>query len=132
QASVAQNNFRGLGQTMNFSLSLAQGQQIFNFGFTEPYFLDTKWTAGGDLFKTQSSFIKSFQYEKLGFDLRVGYPIFDYTRLFFTYKFEEAEVTEVENPTIDTNLENGIASSLQTSLVFDKRNNIFEPTDGHF
>ncbi len=130
QASIAQNNFRGLGQNINFNMSVAANQQIYNVGFTEPYLFDTKWTAGADYFRTISNFIRSFGYEKHGFDVRVGYPIFDYTRLFLTYRYEDNSITRVANPTIDPKLENGSAGSVQTSLVHDKRNNIFEPTAG--
>lgn len=132
QASVAQNNFRGLGQNLNFNLSIAQKQQIYNVGFTEPYLFDTKWTAGADYFRTVSNFIRSFQYEKHGFDTRLGYPIMDYTRLFMTYRYEDNTVRNVANPTIDPSLENGAASSVQTSIVRDRRNNVFEPTDGYY
>lgn len=132
QASVAQNNFRGLGQNLNFNLSLAQQQQIYNIGFTEPYLFDTKWTAGADYFKTFSNFIRSFGFQKQGFNTRVGYPIFDYTRLFITYRYEDASISNVANPTIDPKIENGSTGSVQTSLILDKRNNIFEPTNGHY
>ncbi len=132
QASIAQNNFRGLGQNLNFNMSLASNQQIYNVGFTEPYFMDTKWTAGADYFRTVSNFIRSFSYEKHGFDVRVGYPIFDFTRLFMTYRYEDNTIRNVANPTIDPSLENGAASSVQTSLVHDRRNNIFEPTNGYY
>jgi outer membrane protein insertion porin family len=132
QASIAQNNFRGLGQNLNFNLSLAQKQQIYNLGFTEPYLFDTKWTAGADYFKTYSNFIRSFAYEKQGFDIRVGYPIFDYTRLFLTYRYEDAEISNQANPFIDPKVENGVASGVQASVIRDKRNNIFEPTDGYY
>jgi outer membrane protein insertion porin family len=132
QASIAQNNFRGLGQNVNFNLSLAQQQQIYNFGFTEPYFLDTKWTAGADYFRTFSNFIRSFSFEKHGFNLRVGYPIYEYTRLFLTYRYEDNKIGNVSNPTIDPALENGSSGAIQASLINDKRNNIFEPTAGHY
>lgn len=132
QASIAQNNFRGLGQNLNFNMSLAANQQIYNVGFTEPYLFDTKWTAGADYFRTVSNFIRSFSYEKHGFDVRVGYPLFDYTRLFVTYRYEDNTVRDVANPTIDESLENGAASSVQTSLITDRRNNVFEPTDGYY
>jgi outer membrane protein insertion porin family len=132
QASIAQNNFQGLGQNVNFNMSLAQQQQIYNLGFTEPYFLDTRWTAGADYFRTFSNFIRSFSFEKHGFDVRVGYPIFEYTRLFVTYRYEDSKIDNVSNPTIDPDLENGSAGALQFSLVHDKRNNIFEPSNGYY
>ena len=132
QASVAQNNFRGLGQNLNFNMSLASNQQIYNVGFTEPYLFDTKWTAGAYYFRTISNFIRSFSYEKHGFDLRVGYPLYDYTRIFVTYRYEDNTINNVANPTIDPKLENGVASSVQTSIINDRRNNVFEPTNGYY
>lgn len=132
QASIAQNNFMGRGQNINFNMSLASNQQIYNVGFTEPYLFDTKWTAGADYFRTVSNFIRSFSYEKHGFDLRVGHPIAEYTRLFLTYRYEDNSISNVANPTIDPKLENGSAGSLQGSIIHDRRNNVFEPTNGYY
>lgn len=132
QASVAQNNFRGLGQNINMNLSYSNAQQIYNLGFTEPYFYDTKWTAGADYYQTVSFFIRSFAYRKHGADVRVGHPIFEYTRLFLTYRYEDTKISRVINDAIDPKVENGSASSLQASIIRDKRNNIFEPTSGYY
>lgn len=132
QASIQQNNFRGLGQNLNFSLSIAQGQQVYNLGFTEPYFMDTLWTAGGDIFKTASSFISAYAMQKQGFDLRVGYPLSDYTRVFLTYKFEDVTISDIDANIYTKEKEEGVASGLELSIRYDKRNNVFEPTDGHY
>ncbi len=132
QGSVAQNNFRGLGQSINANLSYSTRQQIYNVGFTEPYFMDTKWTAGADYYQTLSFFIRSFAYRKHGGDVRVGHPIFEYTRLFLTYRYEDNKVSQVINEGIDEKVENGSASSLTASVIRDKRNNIFEPTNGYY
>lgn len=132
QASVAQNNFRGLGQNINMNLSYSNRQQIYNVGFTEPYLFDTKWTAGADYYQTLSYFIRSFAYRKHGADVRVGHPIFEYTRLFLTYRYEDNQVRNVINSGIDESVENGSASSLQASVIRDKRNNIFEPSNGYY
>lgn len=132
QASVAQNNFRGLGQNINANLSYSNRQQIYNVGFTEPYLFDSKWTAGADYYQTLSYFIRSFVYRKHGGDVRVGHPIFEYTRLFLTYRYEDNNVSNVINEGIDPKVENGSASSIQASIIRDKRNNIFEPTNGYY
>jgi outer membrane protein insertion porin family len=132
QASVAQNNFRGLGQNINLNLSYSDRQQIYNLGFTEPYIFDTKWTAGADYYQTVSYFIRSFAYRKHGGDVRVGHPIFEYTRLFLTYRYEDNKVSNVINDGIVEADENGSASSLQASIIRDKRNNTFEPSNGYY
>lgn len=132
QGSVAQTNFLGYGQNLSFSLSLAKSDKTFNLGFTDPYFLDTKWTAGGDVFRNSNSQSYSYSFLKQGFDFRIGYPILKYTRLFATYKYEDTLLKDVNDITIDKNLENGVASSIRTTLRRDKRNNSFEPTDGTY
>lgn len=130
--SISQNNFRGLGQNLSLNISIADRQQEFRLGFTEPYLFDSKWTAGGDVFLTRNNLSDSFSFKREGFDVRVGYPIFDYTRLFATYTLENTQIQDANDPTIDPAIENGYASSIRLALVKDKRNNIFEPTDGYY
>ena len=130
QASIAQNNFRGLGQNLNLNVSLSENQKTYNIGFTEPYFLDSKWTAGADIYQTQNGLISSFTSKKYGGDIRVGYPIFEYTRLFLTLRHEVTDIEDVKNPSVDLDLENGTSASIKSTLRYDRRNNIFEPTKG--
>lgn len=130
QASIAQNNFRGLGQNLNLNVSVSENQKTYNLGFTEPYFMDSKWTAGADVYKTQNGLISSFASEKYGGDVRVGYPIFEYTRFFVTVRHEVTDIKDVRNPTVIVEDENGTAATLKTTLRYDRRNNIFEPTKG--
>lgn len=132
QASISQNNFRGLGQNLSFSLSLSDTNKSYNIGFTEPYLFDSKWTAGGDIFSNNNETSESFSYKKQGFDVRVGYPIFDYTRLFLTYKFEDTEIKAIEDPTIVEAVENGVASSIKATVIRDTRDNKFEPSKGYY
>ena len=132
QSSIAENNFRGLGQNLSFSLSLSEIDQTFNLGFTEPYLNDSLWTAGGDIFNIRNTASLAFSYKRKGFNMRVGYPIFDYTRLFVTYKLEDTLLYDVQDPTVQPELENGLASSVRTSLIKDKRNNSFEPSAGYY
>lgn len=132
QASVSQSNFRGLGEDLNFSLNLASQQQTYSVGFTEPYFLDSKWSLGGMVYKSNSNTIESFDYAKEGFDVRVGRPVFPYTRGYLTYGYRDTEVTDTHIYGINTDEESGVASGLEISLVQDKRNNSFEPSNGHW
>lgn len=132
QASISQNNFRGLGQNLNLNVSLAENQKTYNLGFTEPYFNDSLWTAGADIYRTQNGLISSFNSEKYGGDVRIGYPIAEYTRLFLTLRHEFTKIANVTNPTIDENIENGVAATVKSSVRYDKRNNVFEPTEGTY
>lgn len=132
QASISQNNFRGLGQQLSFTTNLAKEQKSFSLSFTEPYFMDTKWTTGGEIFKNENQQLSAYDYEKQGFAARIGYPIFDYTRLFTTYKLEETKLSNIEDETIDPEAENGVTSSVRLALIRDRRNHRFEPTKGYY
>ncbi|MAW06888.1 MAG: outer membrane protein assembly factor BamA [Halobacteriovoraceae bacterium] len=132
QASIAQNNFLGKGQNLTLSLNISDVNKTYNLGFTEPYLNDTLWTAGGDFYSQNNTASTSLSYKREGFNFRVGYPIFDYTRLFGTYKYEDTEINTVNDPTIDSSLENGVASIVRVSMIRDIRNNTFEPSSGYY
>jgi outer membrane protein insertion porin family len=132
QGSIAQNNFRGLGQNLSFRVALASKDSSYHLSFTEPYFFDTKWTAGFDIFLTADEKSEAFKEKRKGFDLRIGHPIAEYTKAFFIYKFEDTEISAVNDPAVNEDLENGVASSVEAKIIRDKRNNTFEPTDGYY
>lgn len=132
QASVSQNNFRGLGQNLRFSLNWAANRRTFSLGFTEPYLFDSLWTAGGEVSSTNNQLNNGFDFKRNALNLRVGYPILDYTRLFLTYKIEDTEIESAIDPSIDVNTENGVASIIKSTIVRDTRNNRFEPSKGYF
>jgi outer membrane protein insertion porin family len=132
QASVSQSNFRGLGQNLTFSLNIAKTSNTFSVDFTEPYFLDTKWSLGGGVFMSNDDTSSSYSEKKKGMNVRVGYPIFTFTNLYTTYKLEDTRIKTVDDPTIDVNLENGLASSIQTSIVHDRRDDRSDARKGVF
>lgn len=132
QASVTQSNFRGMGQNLSFSLNLAKSSNTFSVDFTEPYFLDTKWLLGGGVFVSNNDTSSSYSERRKGLNVRVGYPIMAFTNLYVTYKLEDTTIKSVDDPTIDTALENGLASSVQTSVVHDKRDDRSDPRKGYY
>ncbi|MBC7540310.1 MAG: outer membrane protein assembly factor BamA [Bacteriovorax sp.] len=132
QASVSQSNFRGLGQNLTFSLNIAKTSNTFSIDFTEPYFLDSKWSLGGGVFMSNDDTSSSYSEKKKGMNVRVGYPVFTFTNLYTTYKLEDTRIKTVDDPTIDVNLENGLASSIQTSIVHDRRDDRSDARKGIF
>lgn len=132
QASITQSNFRGLGQNLSFSLNLAKTSNTFSIDFTEPYLFDTKWSLGGGVFISNNDTSSSYSERRKGGNIRVGYPIYTFTNLYVTYKLEDTTIKSVDDPSIDINLENGIASSVQTSIVHDKRDDRSDPRKGYF
>ncbi|MDR3579897.1 MAG: outer membrane protein assembly factor BamA [Oryzomonas sp.] len=94
QGSVQQSNFLGLGLKANVSGSIGSRSQTYSIGVTDPYFLDTKWNLGGDIYRTQRIY-NDYTKRLTGGDIKGGYPINDYVGTFFMYKFE---VKDLYNP----------------------------------
>jgi outer membrane protein insertion porin family len=87
QGSVQQANFLGLGLKANLSGSLGGNSQTYSVGITDPYFLDTKWTLGGDLYRSERDYT-DYSRRLMGGDVKAGYPISDSIGTFFMYKYE--------------------------------------------
>lgn len=132
QSSVTQSNFRGMGQNLSFSLNIASESKTFSVDFTEPFLFDTKWTLGGGMFVSNNDTSASYSEKRKGLNVRVGYPIFRFTNIYMTYKLEDTTITSVDDPTIIVEDENGIASTVQTSVIHDKRDDRSDPRKGYF
>lgn len=91
QGSVSQTNFLGLGLKANVSASLGGRSQTYNLGITDPYFLDSHWTLGGDVYRTERDYI-DFTRRVTGGDIKAGYPLSDTINTFWVYKFEKKEI----------------------------------------
>ena len=131
---VSEINLFGRGQSLSFTAQFSADriQRSLNLGFTEPYLFDTNWSAGFDLFAINFQIPNRYLTHKLGFDIRFGHPIFEYTYLYLTYKNEGLQITSVVDPTLDVSADQGVLSSIVTSVVRDKRNNRFETTGGNY
>lgn len=141
QAQLAQNNFLGNGQSASFTANIQTGEAKrydFNFGFTEPYVGYSRWTFGADLYQgrrdvyTQAA-APIFKETRTGFDLKLGHPLFEFTNLFLTYRLESSYIEDpIDDVLFDRNKLNGISSGVTSSIVFDRRNDRFDPRSGWF
>ncbi|MBC7961776.1 MAG: outer membrane protein assembly factor BamA [Steroidobacteraceae bacterium] len=96
QGSVQQANFLGLGLKANISASIGGKSQTYSVGVTDPHFLDTKWTLGGDLYRSERDYI-DYSRRLTGGDIKAGYPINDFVGTFFMYKYE---IKDINKPTV--------------------------------
>ncbi|MFA7060558.1 MAG: outer membrane protein assembly factor BamA [Pedobacter sp.] len=95
QGSIQQANFLGLGLKANLSASIGGKSQTYAIGLTDPYFLDTKWTVGADIFRSERDYT-DYSRRLTGGDIKAGYPINDFVGTFFMYKYE---IKDIYNPT---------------------------------
>ncbi len=146
QAQVSQNNLFGRGQRLTLQAQISGLRQLFSLSFWEPYFVDTNWTFGFDIYNSVRNF-ESFNRNATGGNLTWGYPITDDLRMFITYKAEWVDVATSGGGTLFgsgatsplpsgvqiANLFNdGVTSSVRLSLQWDTRNNRLFPTKGMF
>ncbi|MBC8019057.1 MAG: outer membrane protein assembly factor BamA [Verrucomicrobia bacterium] len=94
QGSIQQANFLGLGLKANLSGSIGGKSQTYSLGLTDPYFLDTKWTLGGDIYRSERDYT-DYSRRLMGGDIKAGYPINDFIGTFFMYKYE---LKDIYNP----------------------------------
>lgn len=92
QGSVQQSNFLGMGLKANASASLGGKSSTYNLGLTDPYFLDTNWSLGGDVYRTEREYI-DYTRKATGLDIKSGYQISDTLSTFLLYKYEEKQIT---------------------------------------
>jgi len=93
QGSVQQANFLGLGLKAHLSASLGGKSQTYALGLTDPYFMDTKWTLGGDLYRSERDYT-DYVRRLTGGDIKGGYPISDTVGTFLMYKYEVKDIFE--------------------------------------
>jgi outer membrane protein insertion porin family len=91
QGSVQQANFLGLGLKANLSGSIGGNSQTYSIGLTDPYFMDTRWNLGADIYRTERSYT-DYSRRLQGGDIKAGYPLSDTVSTFFMYKYEVKDI----------------------------------------
>jgi outer membrane protein insertion porin family len=101
QGEIAQNNFRGKGQTARLGVSYSRYSKSANLSFTEPYLFDRSIALSVDLFRTDVNsfnFLNSqrnttYQQSTTGFQVRTGVPINEYLYFQARYGLSHDDVT---------------------------------------
>jgi len=99
--AVSQNNFRGMGQSLDAGVSWSRYSKSISAGFTEPYFLDKQILLGGQIFRrdyNSFNFIggqRNTTYSQLstGSAVRVGFPLTEYLTYGVRYSLIQDKVS---------------------------------------
>ena len=140
---VRERNFLGRGQDLRLGTVLSFRSQQVDVSFTEPYFLDKNIAAGVDLFAIKTSPTSSFftggtpayQQTSYGTALRAGYQVNEDLRQTWKYTARSDDITDVaSNASLFIQLQAGTrqTSAIGQVLLYDRRNNRIDPTDGYF
>jgi len=94
QGSVSQDNFLGYALKLNLSGSFSSSSVTYSLGVTDPHFLDTDWTLGGELYDTEREW-NDYDLNRTGGAISAGHPIAEYTKGYLTYRYEEQKIFNV-------------------------------------
>lgn len=128
---IQENNFLGYGQTVTLRASISKIAKLYYLSFYDPYFLDTNWGWGVDLYRENRQAV-AYDTIRTGFDTRFSYPLTDFVRAYVMYKLEESKTTWAStlSNVFDPAVENGIRSSITPTIENDTRNDRLNPTSG--
>jgi outer membrane protein insertion porin family len=141
QGQVNQSNFMGKGQKLSAGLNISKDLSSYNFNFTEPYFQDTQWSLGVDLYQTKTG-LSDYDERRMGAAFRFGHPLAEDLTATVRLKYEESKLDPISgfvngNSKLITDytlfpLEtaNGDTRSVTGYLEYDQRNDRFSPNKG--
>lgn len=138
QGSVQQANFLGLGLKANLSASIGGKSKTYALGLSDPYFMDTKWTLGGDIYRSERIY-SDYTRRLTGADIKGGYPINDFIGTFLMYKYETKDLFDPSIAyqalhDIDVNdaypLGKSATSSIYSSITHNNTDYRLDPSTG--
>ena len=97
QLSFQTANFLGRGESLTLSVQIGSRAENYQLAFTEPFLFDRNITGGFDIYSRTLRYIDQFTQESTGGNLSTGFPLANFSRMFFTYSYEQVRVTEL-NP----------------------------------
>jgi len=137
---LVERNLLGRGQFLKLLFSLSSVTQNFDLSFTEPYFLDKNIAVGFDAFKVSqegnnSNSNLAYDSNRIGGTLRASYPITEYLKHNIRYTYRDVDIDNID-PAASLFIQNQqgryATSMVGHTLTYDKRDNSFEPTEGHY
>jgi outer membrane protein insertion porin family len=127
-AQVSFGNLGGYGIRLNTQAEFGARRQFYTVSYTDPYFLDSKWSLGGDLFNNSRDY-GVYTQESVGGALNAGYLVYLNTRVYANYKYEDISLDNFIGG--GTNFfRSGATGSLGTSIVRNTKNHPYDPSGG--
>ncbi len=96
QGSLSQDNFLGYGVRLNLSGSFGASSTTYSVGISDPHFLDSNWTLGGEVYKSEREYDEYDDY-RTGGSIRAGHPVTRNSKAYLTYRYEEQEILNISN-----------------------------------
>jgi len=101
QLAFQTSNFLGRGESLTVSLQAGDRAQNYQLAFSEPFLFDRNITGGFDIYKRSLQFIGYYTQKSTGGNLVFGFPVADFSRMFFNYSYETVKMADLNEALID-------------------------------
>ena len=134
--SLQERNFLGKGYNVRVNASGSFRRQSVDFGFTNPYFMGLPISAGFDVFgtNTDNTDESSYTSEQIGFALRLGTRVDDYSNISFRYGLTWRSINGINkdsaSPAVIETEGETIKSFVSSTYTWDNLDNPMRPTNG--
>ncbi len=133
---VKESNVFGQAKELALQLGLSTRRSSIDLSYTDPYFLDTDFAAGIDIFNVRrnNKSYSGYKHNIIGFKLRGGYELFDDFRHISSYTLKRDKIHDIDNSTsifIKEQQGKRTNSIIGQAFQFDKLNDRLNPTDGY-
>jgi outer membrane protein insertion porin family len=145
--SLTERNFLGRGYNMRVAVGAGTNSRSYEFGFTDPYFLGRRISAGVNVYRriNNETTFRHYDYNTTGGGLTFGFPITeDFTiQTGYRVEFQEISVSDdkctlpdpdgnnVSRAICDANGDT-LVSSVFYSLIYDTLDSRINPRDGFY
>jgi outer membrane protein insertion porin family len=101
QLAFQTSNFLGRGESLTVSMQAGDRAQNYQLAFSEPFLFDRNITGGFDIYKRSLQFIGYYTQRSTGGNLVFGFPVADFSRMFFNYAYETVGIKDLNEALID-------------------------------
>ncbi len=134
---IRERNLLGRGQDLTIGFLLSAKRQEADLSFEEPYFLDSEVAAGFDVFRLRRDFQREARYDvdSIGGAIRARYQLSEYLRHTLRYTLRSDTIENVGSEAsrfVREQQGTFITSGPGHDLLYDRRDDRFDPTDGYF
>jgi outer membrane protein insertion porin family len=142
-SSIAQKNLFGRGQTLELKGSIGSVTNEYTLSFIEPWLFDIPLTAGVDLYNRKREYSSGsgediYEQDSIGFRIRGGYPVFDFTRVYLSFNHDISDISVTNDVEYQQWIPEGvwkmqgrnITNSVLNVLSYDSRDRGFNATEG--
>jgi outer membrane protein insertion porin family len=131
--AVTDRNLFGLGYIGSVKATIGTEAEDYRVSFTDPYFLGSKYSVGGDVYHQKMTTFSTYSYQITGGDVRAGTEITQNIRIDTKYRLENVDIYDVQ-PNASDNVKDqegkSLTSAISASLTWDTRDDYYAPNRG--